>query len=386
MRKRVFASIVFILLYICCVIITILGYSFLTAQSFDNTVSDVQLCIVLALLTIIFFILILDSLTKVNRKSKHSFFFRFLINFAKLLVVFSAIGATAYVTIFYIPYLHLNDKNRIETLFSKGYAYGSTNGTNFLSRKGDWLGATSVAHSFGDLNGSTYVASYETFYQSYDEGFRAFEADFIFTSDGYVVCRHLWTDSNLQKGISSSNIPTRDVFKSTLMYGQYTPITFTDLCELILNYPDIYIITDTKTLDTDENVSYFTEMVKEAKEAGMEEALDHIVLSVFSKSMLEPILEIYPFKNIIYATYIDWDGNITAFQNYCRWCGNNGVDSISMWSFNYNESVQSIADYYGIDVYVHTVNDADEARNYLAMGARGIYTDSITPEQLEGGW
>ena len=38
---------------------------------------------------------------------------------------------------------------------------------------------------------------------------------------------------------------------------------------------------------------------------------------------------------------------------------------------------------YDIDIYVHTVNDVEEARNRLYCGVKGIYTDDITPEILK---
>ncbi|MGB5736215.1 MAG: hypothetical protein WBM40_17395 [Thiohalocapsa sp.] len=38
----------------------------------------------------------------------------------------------------------------------------------------------------------------------------------------------------------------------------------------------------------------------------------------------------------------------------------------------------------GVPVYVHTVNDADTAADYLAnWGAAGIYTDTLAPPILE---
>ena len=48
----------------------------------------------------------------------------------------------------------------------------------------------------------------------------------------------------------------------------------------------------------------------------------------------------------------------------------------------WRDSFASIADEYGIKVYIHTVNDKDKAQKLLDAGVDGIYTDSLTPETL----
>ena len=55
-----------------------------------------------------------------------------------------------------------------------------------------------------------------------------------------------------------------------------------------------------------------------------------------------------------------------------------------MWSeLATNIDIITYAKMYDIDIYVHTVNDVEEARNRLYCGVKGIYTDDITPEILK---
>ena len=49
-----------------------------------------------------------------------------------------------------------------------------------------------IAHAGGQFNGATYTNSLEALDQNYEAGFRAFEIDLSFTSDGELVCLHDW--------------------------------------------------------------------------------------------------------------------------------------------------------------------------------------------------
>lgn len=377
---RIRNSLFYLSLYVCLVIITLLSFSFSFQKALQTVIFDKRLWLILGLLTIIFLYLIYDSLTRVYRKYRSRKLARFFTTVLKLTTAAFVFGVTVLCIVFYVPYLHLS--NNFEKTVAASHAYPTKDGLELLRRKGDWQGTRTVAHSLGDMNGMAYVECFETFYQSYDEGFRTFEIDLITTSDGYLVCRHLWSDSKIQSGINSNHIPTLEEFKSVPFYGQYTPISFMDLCQIMNDYPDIWIMVDTKSLDVNLNVNYYLEMMAEADAVGCSSVMDRFIVNAYSQDMVQPIKDVYPLKNIVFTTYIDWDGNTDTFRENCKWCAINGIDSISMWDYLYNERIQSIADYYGIDVYVHTVDNFDAASRYVDMGARGIYTNIITPDQL----
>lgn len=381
--KRIRNSLFYLSYYACLVIISLLSFSFSLKKSLATVITDKRLLLILFLLTIIFGYLIYDALTRVYRKyhtRKISRFFTLLIKSITSSFVF---GTTALCIIFYVPYLHLS--NNYEKTVVASHQRTPLNGIELLRRKGDWQGTRAVAHSLGDMEGRAYVECYETFYQSYSEGFRTFEIDLINTSDGYLVCRHLWKDASIQSGIDENNIPTLERFKATPFYGQYTPISFMDLCQLMRDYPDVWVMVDIKSPYTDTNVSYYEQMLAEARLVDCESIFDRLIVNAYSQEMVQPILDVYPLKNIVFTTYIDWDGNIETFIDDCKWCAANNVDSISMWDYLYNERVQSVADYYGIDVYVHTVDNLDSALYFINSGVRGIYTNVITPDQVGEG-
>ena len=55
-----------------------------------------------------------------------------------------------------------------------------------------------------------------------------------------------------------------------------------------------------------------------------------------------------------------------------------------MWSYWWREAYAPIAQEYGVAVYTHTVNDPEAALRQLESGVSAVYTDILTPEDLEG--
>lgn len=238
-----------------------------------------------------------------------------------------------------------------------------------------------IGHSFGSIDGYTYTGCLEAFQKKYEQGLKIFEVDFAVAADGNIVLRHDW-DVALQEGISSANIPTSGEFKEIPIYGKYTPLTFIDLLELMEEYPDIWIVTDSKAYEEDEVRAEFEEMVSEAQESGMLDVLDRFIVQIYNEKMYDAVKEVYPFSEYIFTLYMRWGGELDEFENICRWCTVHNVKNITMWNFFYNERIKMIAQKYNIDIYVHTENNPLVGKNYLMNGVRGLYTDDLTEDML----
>ena len=247
---------------------------------------------------------------------------------------------------------------------------------------GRWKGASLIGHSFGLVDGCGYTGCLEAFQERYEAGIRTFEVDFSTTSDGKVVLRHDW-GQELQEGIDAEHIPTVDEFKAAKIYGKYTPLAFTDLLQLMNEYPDIWIVTDSKAAEKEEVRVEFEEMVKEAEETGMMDLLDRFIIQIYNEDMYDVVKEVYPFPQYIFTLYLRWYGDVEDFEGICRWCVLHDVESITMWNYRYNEKIRSIADRYGMDIFVHTENNALDGVNYIRSGVDGLYTDVITQKMLD---
>lgn len=185
---------------------------------------------------------------------------------------------------------------------------------------------------------------------------------------------NLWLGDTLV-GNAKGRSSTEDPMPPT----QFTPMSFIDLCLIMKEHPEIWIITDSKYTDGANIRAEFTSMVNAAKSVDAEDVLDRLVIQIYNEDMYRILKDIYPFKSFIFTLYQRWGGGkMDEFEKICRWCLINQVDALCMWETLYYDSVVDIAGRYGLDVYVHTVNDLSVAKNAVSRGARGVYTDSIT--------
>ena len=249
----------------------------------------------------------------------------------------------------------------------------------------DILASTQViAHGLGEVGGVTTLNCLEGFLEGYAKGVRVFEADLRLTADGRVVLRHDWWNTSWQSGIDWARIPTRDKFLSEKILDKYTPLSFRDLLQLMEVYPDICVITDTKFTESDVFTIQFDSMLADARELGLTYLFDRIAIQVYSGNMRTGLHNIYPFPHYIYTLYQDEDftGTKDSFRERAAYCAKHGIKGIAIDQHWWNPAFASIADEYGIQLYVHTVNDAATAKKLLDAGCDAVYTDSLTPAQL----
>ena len=110
-----------------------------------------------------------------------------------------------------------------------------------------WYTYHSIAHAMGGLDGKDYLNSIDGFYPAYQKGYRVFEMDILLTKDNVAIGKHQWgrklSDPTSKKGDPVSYRK----FKNTKIYGKYTPTSFLDVLNLMEKYPDVYLMTDSKS-------------------------------------------------------------------------------------------------------------------------------------------
>lgn len=258
---------------------------------------------------------------------------------------------------------------------------------NNSERQGAWQGDLLIGHSFSGVDeGATYTGSLEAFQQGYANGYRTFEVDILFTSDDELVLAHDWEEAMGSTGREGEKevVPTMQEFLSApILNGGYTPLALSDLFKLMQEYPDIWIITDTKYTDLELVSRQFNKFVETAQENDCYDVLERVIVQIYRESMYETIEKIYPFRSYIFTMYKRWwEADFREFSYICRWCVSHGVNVITMPGSLSYEKAWHIAETYGIDVYVHTINDVSAARYFLENGIRGIYTDFIKRDEL----
>lgn len=253
-----------------------------------------------------------------------------------------------------------------------------TCGTTYFFDPSETWSDTLIAHAMGGIDGQTYTNSLEAFVTAYANGLRTFEVDMIMTSDGEVVLNHDWSRS-ISSSLQVGYIPTLEEFLNIKIYDKYTSMSFADLLRLMEKYPDIWVVTDSKYTDASSIEKQFTEMYNTASELGLLSVFDRIVVQLYNQNMKTVVDNIYHFNNYIFTMYQIWDGSsITDFEAYCQWAETNGVYSICMYYPWFTSETLEITNKYGLNLYLHTLNDSSAASNYYSMGVAGIYTDTLT--------
>ena len=248
-----------------------------------------------------------------------------------------------------------------------------------------------IMHGAGEWNGYTYTNCLEAFESNYQKGCKVFEIDFMLTSDGVIVGRHDWTtimydkqlvaeDEVLLESYKRNNLP-KSFEEVCEMYKGRTPLTWSTLLSYLVADESLYIITDTKYSNDIATGYIFGRMVEIAKKSGMEGVLDRIVVQVYNQDMYRKVMEIYPFKSVIYTLYQSSDSNEMVLEFIEH--SNVGVITLPLNSGRDDDVFFDQLKKRGCYIFVHTINDISVAASYFARGCDGIYTDSIRLDQME---
>lgn len=245
-----------------------------------------------------------------------------------------------------------------------------------------WEGTLTIAHAGGIIDEYAYSNCLDAVLLNYEKGQRVFELDFAVTSDNKLVCKHDW-DYVIQDGGIPGEVWDEQRFMSTPIFGQYTPLSFESLCQLMEENPDMWVVTDTKDTETEDVRRDFEIMVNTARECGKESVLDRIIVQIYNEEMYDTIYEVYPFKTWIYTLYQFFEGDAETFLECVRFCYGHNINGITTWNYFVTPELIQIAQEYDILYYAHTENDVENAKIMIGQGLTGIYTDSITPDMLK---
>ena len=242
-----------------------------------------------------------------------------------------------------------------------------------------WENYNIVTHALGGLDDLTYLNSRESFINYYDKGCRLFEVDLTQTSDGVWVCRHNWKESLGQWEGEGRKVLSAEEFLNTPIYGKYTPMTFEDLLKLLDQYPDAFVMLDSKQYSvrnyqrTLEDYAKYREI---AINAGIEHTLEQIIPQIYNSAMYPGTVLLYKFPAYIYSLWQEY--SVEELENIADFCQKNKINAVTIYKDYWSEDVQKIFDERDILVYIYTINDKEDAMGYLEKGAKGICSDVLT--------
>ena len=172
-----------------------------------------------------------------------------------------------------------------------------------------WENYKTVAHALGGIGDKTYLNSKESFLASYQMGCRLFEVDLTKTSDGVWVCRHSWTQSMGQWEGDKARVLSEAEFLSSPIYRKYTPMTLADFLKLLKNYPDAFVMLDSKQYSVrsyQTTVEDYADYLEIAEAAGAEEVLDQIIPEIYTQPMFAGTALLYNFPTYIYSLWQEY--------------------------------------------------------------------------------
>lgn len=241
-----------------------------------------------------------------------------------------------------------------------------------------------VCHALGRTReGDAATNSKEAFLYNYGQGQRVFEADLQITSDGVMVLRHDW-DQDLGQAEAFGWTKeerwavTAQEFLDAAIYGKYTPLTLDDWFAIMRKYPNIYMVTDTKY--SSEVEKQFQLLVDTAMDKGYEDVLSRVIVQIYYKEMYDEVMSVYPFENVIWTLYYI---GYPEREEVLEFMERNEIPVLVMPSSWWDDQKQEDLENSGIKVYVHTVDDGEEARQRIEQGVSGIYSDDILPDTFK---
>ena len=238
----------------------------------------------------------------------------------------------------------------------------------------DWENYNIITHALGGIDGLTYLNSRESFINYYDKGCRLFEVDLTQTSDGVWVCRHNWKESLGQWEGEERKVLSSEEFLNTPIYGKYTPMTFEDLLKLLDEYPDAFVMIDSKQYSV-RNYQRTLEDYAQYREIAINAGLEHTLGRSSRKYTIQPcILEQHFCINFPYIYSLWQEYTTEELNDIAEFCQTNKIMAVTIYRDYWSEEVQKIFDERDILVYIYTINDERESQKISGeWGARCLY-------------
>ncbi|MDC7291852.1 hypothetical protein NXH76_29230 [Blautia schinkii] len=246
-----------------------------------------------------------------------------------------------------------------------------------------WKNYQVIAHALGGLEGKAYLNSKESFINYYEKGVRLFEVDLAKTEDGVWVCRHSWNNSLGQWEGEGKQVMTAENFLSTPLYGKFTPMTFKELLLLLKDYPDAFVLLDSKQYSVRNyrrTLEDYSEYLEIARMVDAEHVLGQLIPEIYNEAMFPGTAQMYRFPSYIYSLWQEYSAK--ELKQIAVFCREKGIPAVTVSDKYWSEKVQKIFDDKGILVYIYTVNDQGKAKEYLKKGAAGVCTDVLLDKDL----
>lgn len=229
--------------------------------------------------------------------------------------------------------------------------------------------AKRVAHAGGGLGKMTYTNSYQALDSNIGKGFEYFEIDFVFTSDGHLVCLHDWGE-NFERSFDYAigQSPTFDEFERIVAENdRFTNCTLKGLADWMSENPSAYIVTDIR----DDNIRAL-KLIRKI----LPHSATRVIPQIYRAENFQAVRDM-GFEQIIWTLYrlqVDDNQVLYSIRNWKH------PFAITMPKKRAESYLPTLLKAWGIPTYVFTVNSPGEAEKFFnELGIAEIYTDFLVP-------
>lgn len=175
--------------------------------------------------------------------------------------------------------------------------------------------------------------------------------------------------------LTNSLLPPK--ISSFLYDGKFHTLDYRKLIDLMIEYPDVYVITDSKYTDQAKVEQEFSQIIAYALDSSDPSVLDRFVVQIYLPEMLDWVMALYPWHSVIYTLYQnpDWTAeNVRDFSIA------SGVKVITIhYSWLDEPTAKSWHDA-GLTIAAYTVDTLDKIQELRTeYDVKFFYTDNLLP-------
>ena len=258
-----------------------------------------------------------------------------------------------------------------------------------ISKDPWYLAGRLIYHACGGIDGVSYTNSKEAMESTLGAGNMLVEVDFLYTTDGHLICLHKWIDmlpvwkykelKREYKG-KEDQIPeteyTLDQFLSKKVKGKFTGLTAADIVFYMKENPELHIVVDTK----EENLSMVVgDLLRLC--AYQPDIADRFIIQLYDRGQKEKIQDLYPFhnENFLFTCYKFGPARV---QEILEICDTEQISVVTVASESWDLDTITLFTDKGITLFEHTVNLPETAEMSLKNGIYGFYTDFLQESEL----
>lgn len=229
-----------------------------------------------------------------------------------------------------------------------------------------------IAHGGGAVDGISLTNSLEAVRASIEKGCRLIELDMLLTADNEIVMIHDfgsgWTSRYL--GVTFDEKPTKDEFLSLKIMDKYTTMSFDMLTEILDEYPDVMIVTDCKEI----NYRLLSKIATKYPDY-----IDRIIPQIYYYHQYNETHRL-GFENIILTLY---SMDRMEYHELAEFIDDNDIFAVTVGVGYKHEYIAYKLARRDITVYMHPVNDYEQALTLMDKRIHGVYSSTLSPSDFE---